>query len=75
MRPLPAQAQEVISMAAQPEYPKETVVAEKLEALTALGLLNSRMKDFYDLLRSADAFSDSRGDPFKALWKPGGPWE
>jgi hypothetical protein len=38
MRPLPAQAQEVISMAAQPGYPKETVVAEKLEALTALGL-------------------------------------
>jgi hypothetical protein len=30
-------------------YPKETVVAEKLEALTALGLLNSRMKDYYDL--------------------------
>jgi predicted nucleotidyltransferase component of viral defense system len=30
-------------------YPGETVVAEKLEALTALGLLNSRMKDFYDL--------------------------
>ena len=30
-------------------YPKETVVAEKLDALTALGLLNSRMKDYYDL--------------------------
>jgi len=30
-------------------YPKETVIAEKLEALTAIGLLNSRMKDFYDL--------------------------
>jgi hypothetical protein len=30
-------------------YPRETVVAEKLEALTVLGLLNSRMKDFYDL--------------------------
>ena len=30
-------------------YPRETVVAEKLEAVTALGLLNSRMKDFYDL--------------------------
>jgi predicted nucleotidyltransferase component of viral defense system len=30
-------------------YPKETVVAEKLEALTALGLLNSRIKDYYDL--------------------------
>jgi len=30
-------------------YSKETVVAEKLEALTKLGLLNSRMKDYYDL--------------------------
>ena len=31
-------------------YPRETVVAEKLEALVQLGLANSRMKDFYDLL-------------------------
>jgi hypothetical protein len=30
-------------------YPKETVVAEKLEALTVLGLINSRVKDYYDL--------------------------
>jgi hypothetical protein len=30
-------------------YPKETVVAEKLEALTTLGILNSRMKDYFDL--------------------------
>jgi predicted nucleotidyltransferase component of viral defense system len=30
-------------------YPKETVVAEKLEALTVLGLLNSRIKDYYDV--------------------------
>lgn len=30
-------------------YPKETVVAEKLEALTALGMLNSRIKDYYDV--------------------------
>lgn len=30
-------------------YPKEAVVAEKLEALTVLGTLNSRMKDYYDL--------------------------
>jgi len=30
-------------------YPKETVVAEKLEALTVLGMLNSRLKDYYDL--------------------------
>jgi predicted nucleotidyltransferase component of viral defense system len=30
-------------------YPKETVVAEKFEAIVALGADNSRMKDFYDL--------------------------
>ncbi|CAH1906113.1 conserved hypothetical protein [Candidatus Nitrotoga sp. HW29] len=30
-------------------YPRYTVVAEKLEALISLGMLNSRMKDFFDL--------------------------
>ncbi len=30
-------------------YPKETVVAEKFEAIVRLGEANSRMKDFYDL--------------------------
>lgn len=30
-------------------YPRETVVAEKLEAMVRFGLANSRMKDFYDL--------------------------
>ena len=30
-------------------YPRETVVAEKLEAMVFLGLANSRMKDFFDL--------------------------
>lgn len=30
-------------------YPRETVVAEKLEALASLGIANSRMKDFFDL--------------------------
>jgi predicted nucleotidyltransferase component of viral defense system len=30
-------------------YPRETVVAEKLEALVQLGMTNSRMKDYYDL--------------------------
>ena len=29
-------------------YPRETVAAEKLEAMVKLGLANSRMKDFYD---------------------------
>ena len=37
-------------------YPRETVVAEKLEALVKLGLTNSRMKDFYDLAIMARAF-------------------
>lgn len=30
-------------------YPKETVVAEKTEAMMQLGLANSRMKDYYDV--------------------------
>ena len=30
-------------------YPMETVVAEKTEALMRLSMLNSRMKDFYDI--------------------------
>lgn len=30
-------------------YPRESVVAEKLEAMVSLGIANSRMKDFYDL--------------------------
>lgn len=30
-------------------YPKETVIAEKFEAMVSLGEANSRMKDFYDI--------------------------
>lgn len=30
-------------------YSRETVVAEKFEAMVKLGLVNSRMKDFYDI--------------------------
>lgn len=37
-------------------YPKETVVAEKFEALTKLGMSNSRMKDFFDLAWMASHF-------------------
>lgn len=37
-------------------YPKETVVAEKLEALVKLGMANTRMKDFYDLSIMAREF-------------------
>jgi hypothetical protein len=38
-------------------YPPETVVAEKFQALVALGMLNSRMKDFFDLWAIAETFS------------------
>jgi hypothetical protein len=38
-------------------YPKETVVAEKLEALVKLGIANTRMKDFYDLQTRSRAFA------------------
>jgi len=34
-------------------YPRETVFAEKLEAITCLGMTNSRMKDYFDLLALA----------------------
>jgi hypothetical protein len=37
-------------------YPRETVIAEKFEAMVKLGALNSRMKDFYDLLVLARRF-------------------
>jgi hypothetical protein len=40
-------------------YPPETVIAEKLQALVALGRANTRMKDFYDLWILARGFSFS----------------
>jgi predicted nucleotidyltransferase component of viral defense system len=42
-------------------YPRETVVAEKLEAMVQLGMANSRMKDFYDIAVLARDF-DFDGD-------------
>ncbi len=38
-------------------YPVETVLAEKLEAIISLGMLTSRMKDFYDVYRILESFS------------------
>ena len=38
-------------------YPPETVVAEKFQALVALGILNSRMKDFFDLWAISETFA------------------
>jgi len=42
-------------------YPRETVVAEKFQAMVLLGTLNSRMKDFFDLWMLSRQF-DFRGD-------------
>jgi hypothetical protein len=38
-------------------YPRETVVAEKADAILTLGATNSRMKDFYDLFVFSNAFA------------------
>ena len=38
-------------------YPGNTVAAEKFEAIVALNLANSRMKDFYDLLAMSRLFA------------------
>lgn len=38
-------------------YPRETVVAEKLQAIVALDAANSRIKDFYDLLFLSRSFA------------------
>ena len=42
-------------------YPKETVVAEKLQAMVVLGMQNSRMKDFFDLYIFANQFQFDGG--------------
>jgi predicted nucleotidyltransferase component of viral defense system len=42
-------------------YSKESVVAEKFEAMVKLGVANSRMKDFYDLWILAQRFEFDSG--------------
>ena len=37
-------------------YPKETVIAEKLQAIVSLGMANSRMKDYYDVWAMSQQF-------------------
>jgi predicted nucleotidyltransferase component of viral defense system len=37
-------------------YSYDTVIAEKVEAMVALGYVNSRMKDFYDVFQLSDKF-------------------
>jgi hypothetical protein len=48
-------------------YPRESVVAEKLEALVVLGDRNSRIKDFFDLHHLASQFEFDRETPVEAV--------
>jgi hypothetical protein len=48
-------------------YPREAVVAEKLEALVVLGDRNSRIKDFFDLHHLASRFEFDRGTLAEAV--------
>ncbi len=38
-------------------YPKETAAAEKIQTIVKLGMVNSRMKDYYDLADMARSFT------------------
>ena len=48
-------------------YPRETVIAEKLEAITVLGLLNSRLKDYFDIWLLSKIYSFDGIDLAQAL--------
>jgi len=48
-------------------YPREAVVAEKLEAIITLGTANTRMKDFYDVHQLASAFPFDGGVLVRAV--------
>ncbi len=48
-------------------YPKETLIAEKLQAMVVLGMANSRMKDYYDIYVLSKTFSFDGHDLVKAI--------
>ncbi len=48
-------------------YPRESVVSEKLQAMVALGMPNSRMKDFYDVWMISRQFSFEGTDIVQAI--------
>lgn len=54
-------------------YSRETTIAEKFEAMTKLGIINSRMKDFYDVWLLSQLY-EFRGDvPALAITKTNAP--
>jgi hypothetical protein len=50
-------------------YPRETMVAEKFQAMIYLGTLNSRMKDFFDIWLLAGQFDFSGTELARAIDK------
>ena len=50
-------------------YPRETVVAEKFQSMGQLGMLNSRMKDFYDIWILSQQFDFNGEALLKAVVK------
>ena len=42
-------------------YPRETVIAEKFQAMVQLGIANTRMKDFHDLKTLSELFDFDSG--------------
>ncbi len=48
-------------------YSKESIVAEKFEAIVSLGVLNSRLKDFYDICVLSNQFDFSGSDLKQAI--------
>lgn len=48
-------------------YPRETVIAEKFQAMVMLAMANSRMKDFFDLWILATQFEYSGNDLARAI--------
>ena len=53
-------------------YPREAVFAEKLEAITVLGIANSRMKDYFDLLalaREGEMATSSLSEAIRATFE------
>lgn len=48
-------------------YRRETAIAEKCQALVSLGMINTRMKDFYDLWYLSRAFSFEGPQIYDAL--------
>lgn len=48
-------------------YPRETVVAEKLDAIVQLGMINSRMKDYFDLHALCREEATNQADLVRAI--------